>query len=222
MVRPQRRVLLASENLVRASAGAPGGRPQPKAEVPLARAGRQESVLWRARKRAATLSERCSHVLVSAERCLKGPSQSCHGEGNRQQSGPERLRDTRGAAGTFYSPLAVTQCDESSARSRLRDHECAERQGRREANYYAARPRTSRVGELLPNGHVLLGVSQDRLFCVIATGAFDVSACRTATDQVGPLNRRTVLGCGSISTARERRLPGASHTRTIIVKPRTL
>jgi hypothetical protein len=52
-----------------------------------------------ARKRAATSSERCSHVIFSAERCLKGPSRSCHGEGNRQQSGPERLLDLSGVAG---------------------------------------------------------------------------------------------------------------------------
>ena len=103
MVRPERRVLLASESLVRVSAGAPGSRPQAKAEMPTVRAGRQKSILWRARKRAATVSERCSHVIVSAERCLKGPSQSCHGEGNRQQSGPERLLDLSGVwgGGTF-------------------------------------------------------------------------------------------------------------------------
>ena len=52
-----------------------------------------------ARKRAATLSERCSHVIFSAERCLKGPSRSCRGEGNRQQSGPERLLDLSGVEG---------------------------------------------------------------------------------------------------------------------------
>ena len=52
-----------------------------------------------ARKRAATPSERCSHVIVSAERCLKGSSQSCHGEGNKQQSGPERLLDLSGVMG---------------------------------------------------------------------------------------------------------------------------
>ena len=67
--------------------------------MPTVRAGRQKSILWRARKRAATLSERCSHVIVSAERCLKGPSRSCHGEGNRQQPGPEWLLDLSGVAG---------------------------------------------------------------------------------------------------------------------------
>ena len=103
MVRPERRVLLAGERPVRVSAGAPGSRPQPKAEMSPATAGRQKSILWRARKRAATSSERCSHVIVSAERCLKGPSWSYHGEGNRQQSGPERLLDLSGVwgGGTF-------------------------------------------------------------------------------------------------------------------------
>ena len=99
MVRPERRVLLAGARPVRVSAGAPGSRPQAKAEMPTVRAGRRKSILWRARKRAATSSERCSHVIVSAERCLRGPSQSCHGEGNRQQSGPERLLDLSGVRG---------------------------------------------------------------------------------------------------------------------------
>ena len=100
MVRPERRVLLASESLARVSAGAPGSRPQPKAEMPPARAGRQEPLQETgARKRAATSSERCSHVIVSAERCLKGPSRSYHGEGNRQQSGPERLLELSGIGG---------------------------------------------------------------------------------------------------------------------------
>ena len=35
-------------------------------------------------------SERCSHVIVSAERCLRGPSRSFHGEGNRQQANSRR------------------------------------------------------------------------------------------------------------------------------------
>jgi hypothetical protein len=86
MVRPERRVLLASESLVRVSAGAPGSRPQAKTEMSTVRAGRQKSILWRARKRAAISSERCSLVILSAERCLGGPSRSCHGEGNRQHS----------------------------------------------------------------------------------------------------------------------------------------
>ena len=30
--------------------------------------------------------ERCSHVIVSAERCWRGPRRSYHGEGNRQQT----------------------------------------------------------------------------------------------------------------------------------------
>jgi hypothetical protein len=103
MVRPERRVLLAGASPVRVSAGAPGSRPQAKAEMPTVRAGRQKSILWGARKRAATISERCSHVIFSAERCLKGPSRSCHGEGNRQHPGPERMLDLSGVwgGGTF-------------------------------------------------------------------------------------------------------------------------
>ena len=104
MVRPERRVVLADERSVRVSVGAPGSRPQPEGEIRQARAGRQKPVKEQgARKRAATISERCSLVTVSAERCLKGPSRSCHGEGNRQHSGPERVVDLSGVwgGGTF-------------------------------------------------------------------------------------------------------------------------
>ena len=52
-----------------------------------------------AKERAAISSERCSLVKLSAERCLGGPSRSCHGEGNRQQSGLERLLDLSGVGG---------------------------------------------------------------------------------------------------------------------------
>ena len=52
-----------------------------------------------ATKRAVTHRERCSLDKLSAERCLGGPSRSCHGEGNRQQSGLERLVDLSGVAG---------------------------------------------------------------------------------------------------------------------------
>ena len=68
--------------------------------MPPARAGRQKPLKETgARERAATSSERCSHVIVSAERCSKGPSRSYHGEGNRQQAGPERLLDLSGVRG---------------------------------------------------------------------------------------------------------------------------
>src|ERR1700687_5934179 len=100
MVRPERRVLPAGTIPARISAGAPGSRPQPKAEMPPARAGRQKPLKQKgANKRAATLSERCSLDKLSAERCLGGPSRSCHGEGNRQQPGQERLLDLSGVLG---------------------------------------------------------------------------------------------------------------------------
>ncbi len=68
--------------------------------MPPARAGRQKPLKEKgAKKRAATVSERCSSVRLSAERCLGGPSRSFHGEGNRQQTGPERMLDLPGVAG---------------------------------------------------------------------------------------------------------------------------
>src|SRR5580698_1400559 len=132
MVRPERRVLLAGARPVRVSAGAPGSRPQAKAEMPTVRAGRQKSVKRRARKRAATSSERCSHVIVSAERCLKGPSRSCHGEGNRQQPGPERLLDLSGVwgGGTFPEKNAEQERPYLAVES---DKDRAYKAGRRKA-----------------------------------------------------------------------------------------
>ena len=52
-----------------------------------------------ANRRAATISERNSLVIFSAERCSGGPSRSYHGEGNRQQTGPEGMLDLPGVAG---------------------------------------------------------------------------------------------------------------------------
>src|SRR5271165_3253038 len=98
MVRPERRVVLADERSVRVSAGAPGSRLQPGGEIRPGRAECRKPLKERgARKRAAILSERCSLVKLSAERCWKGPSRSCHGEGNRQHSGrPDGVLDLSG------------------------------------------------------------------------------------------------------------------------------
>ena len=105
MVRPDRRDVLADERSVRVSAGAPGSRLQAGGEIRPYEAECQKPLKERgARKRAAILSERCSLVTLSAERCLGGPSRSYHGEGNRQHSGrPERMLDLPGAwvGGTF-------------------------------------------------------------------------------------------------------------------------
>jgi hypothetical protein len=118
MVRPERRVLLAGARPVRVSVGAPGSRPQPKAEMPPARAGRQKPLQETgARKRAATSSERCSHDILSAERRLKGPSRSYRGEGNRQQPGPNRRLDLSGVegGGTFPEKSAEQERPYSAA-----------------------------------------------------------------------------------------------------------
>src|SRR5580658_8018557 len=116
MVRPERRVLLTSESLVRVSAGAPGSRPQLAGEILTARAGRRKPLKERgARKRAATLSERCSHVILSAERCLKGPSRSCRGEGNRQYSArPEGVLDLSGVWGGGTFPKSIAEQERPS------------------------------------------------------------------------------------------------------------
>jgi len=68
-----------------------------------------------ARKRAATLSERCSHVIFSAERCLKGPSRSFRGEGNRQHSvKPDGVLDLSGVVGGGTFPKSIAEQERPS------------------------------------------------------------------------------------------------------------
>jgi hypothetical protein len=135
MVRPERRDFLADERSVRVSAGAPGSRLPSGGEIRPYEAECQKPLKERgARKRAATLSERCSHVILSAERCLKGPSRSCRGEGNRQYSArPEGVLDLSGVAGggTFPkkiveqerpSPAAMSGKDRAYKAGRLKVH----------------------------------------------------------------------------------------------------
>src|SRR5881227_3923635 len=100
MVRPERRVVLTGGSPVRVSAGAPGSRLQPGGEIRPSRAECRKPLKERgANQRAATISERNSLVRLSAERRLGGPSRSCHGEGNRQHPGSERVLDLLGVSG---------------------------------------------------------------------------------------------------------------------------
>src|SRR5580692_11286213 len=100
MARPERRIVLTGESPVRVSAEATGSRLQPGGEIRPSEAECQEPLKERgANQRAATISERNSLVIFSAERCLEGPSRSCHGEGNRQHSGSERMLDLPGVSG---------------------------------------------------------------------------------------------------------------------------
>jgi hypothetical protein len=111
MVRPVRRVVLADERSVRVSAGAPGSRLQAGGEIRPCEAECRKPLKERgARKRAATLSERCSLVTFSAERCLGGPSRSYHGEGNRQHSAePDGMLDLSGVVGGGTFPKKNTE-----------------------------------------------------------------------------------------------------------------
>jgi hypothetical protein len=73
-----------------------------------------------ANQRAATTSERCSLVKLSAERCLGGPSRSCHGEGNRQHSGkPDGMLALFGVlgGGTFAKNRAEQERPSPAAKS---------------------------------------------------------------------------------------------------------
>jgi hypothetical protein len=100
MVRPERRVVLAGESPVRVSARAPGSRLQPGGEIRPSRAECRKPLKEReANQRAATISERCSLVTLSAERCSRGPNRSYRGEGNRQHPRLERMLDLSGVSG---------------------------------------------------------------------------------------------------------------------------
>ena len=116
MVRRERRDFLAGESSVRVNAGAPGSRLQAGGEIRPCQAECRKPLKERgARKRAATLSERCSHVILSAERCLKGPSRSCHGEGNRQHSArPEGVLDLSGVLGGGTFPKSKAEQERPS------------------------------------------------------------------------------------------------------------
>jgi hypothetical protein len=121
MVRPARRDFLAEERSVRVSAGAPGSRLQAGGEIRPCEAECRKPLKKRgARKRAATLSERCSHVIFSAERCLKGPGRSFHGEGNRQHCvRPDGMLDLSGVVGggTFPKKIAEQERPSPAAKS---------------------------------------------------------------------------------------------------------
>ena len=73
-----------------------------------------------ASKGAATTSESCSLVKLSAERCLRGSSRSFHGEGNRQQSArPDGKLDLFGVVGggTFVKNIAEQERPYLAAKS---------------------------------------------------------------------------------------------------------
>jgi hypothetical protein len=116
MVRPARRDFLTGESPVRVSAGAPGSRLQAGGEIRPYEAECQKPLKERGvRKRAATSSERCSHVIFSAERCSKGPSRSFHGEGNRQHSDkPDGVLDLSGVWGGGTFPKKIVEQERPS------------------------------------------------------------------------------------------------------------
>jgi len=87
MVRPESCDELTGGSPVRVSARAPGSRLRLLREIAVVE--RSVESLWKegAKQRAATVSEVCSLVRLSAERCLGGPSRSFRGEGKRQRRG---------------------------------------------------------------------------------------------------------------------------------------
>ena len=100
MVRPESRIVLTGASPVRVSAVAPGSRLPAGREIRPTEAECRKPLKEKgANQRAATISERNSLVRLSTERCLGGPSRSCHGEGNRQHSGTERMLDLPGVSG---------------------------------------------------------------------------------------------------------------------------
>jgi hypothetical protein len=116
MVRPERRDGLTGESPVRVSAGAPGSRLPTEGEIRLNEAERQKPLKERGASRwAATKGERSSLVIWSAERCLRGPSRSFHGEGNRQHSViPDGELDLSGVLGGGTSGKSIVEQERPS------------------------------------------------------------------------------------------------------------
>ena len=111
MVRPEQSCTdLTGESPVLVITGEPGSRLQLRGVISWASAERRKPQLEEAKERAVTSSERCSLVRLSTERCSRGPSRSCHGEGNRQlpvkpewewtSPGYRRRHATKGMDGT--------------------------------------------------------------------------------------------------------------------------
>src|SRR5215470_14692054 len=95
MACPERRIGLTGESPVRVSAGAPGSRLRSRGEIRAARRS-VESPCKRGEQTNGLQQSVNANSLdkLSAERCLGEPSFSCHSEGNRQRSGPERMLDS--------------------------------------------------------------------------------------------------------------------------------
>jgi hypothetical protein len=183
MVRPERRDVLADERSVRVSAGAPGSRLQAGGEIRPYEAECRKPLKKRgARKRAAISSERCSHVIFSAERCLKGPSRSFRGEGNRQHSvKPDGVLDLSGVegGGTFPKSIAEQERPYLAAESgKDRAYKAGRRKAcgvRRESEGFDQR-RRRRFDLIL-----------DKLGFVLRSGSVPMKACNTTRRREGTL-----------------------------------
>jgi hypothetical protein len=109
---------------VRISARASGSRLRSLREIVVTE--RSVESLWKkggAKKRAATVSEVCSLVRLSTERCLGGPSRSCRGEGKRQRRGSGAAAGPpRGIGrGTFRKSDTEQERPSSAARRRSKE-----------------------------------------------------------------------------------------------------
>ena len=211
MVRPERRVVPAGAGPARVSAGAHGSRFQGGGEIQPSRAECQEPLMERGgKRRAATTGEHNSLVKFSAERCLEGPSRSFHFEGNRQQPGPERMLDLSGfAGGGTQAQSKAEQERPSPAASSGKDR--AYRAGRlksRGAGRESERPAVPKEGvQDNAHGHV----------CGQSLRRWQYSARRATAHEAGSIHRRSVLRDGTAQTDGHCEIPGASHTRKIIV-----
>jgi hypothetical protein len=129
MVRPDEVVMFATSRCIelagaspaRVSAGAPGSRLQSWREIAAAERSVKSPRKGGATKRAATSRQACSLDRASAERRTRGPSRSCHGEGNRQRmaTGLAAAGPLRGRERSTLRQLDAEQERPSSAPIRL-------------------------------------------------------------------------------------------------------
>src|SRR5579885_3663095 len=117
----------------------------------------------------------------------------------------------------FHAAVAESEGYEETAGSRARvDQQAAKREGC-EAGHRGTDARTSRLGELFPDGECRPGVQQDGLLRGQKLPPLAVPAGRATADEADSIHRRSAVRDGFASFDGHGEIPGASHTQKIIV-----
>ena len=119
----------------------------------------------------------------------------------------------------FHAAVAEPEGDEETSGPCTRvDQQAAKREGC-EADHRGTDARASRLGELFPDGECRPGVQQDGQLRGAEPAPLAVPAGRATADEASAIHRRSAIRDGSAQVDGHREIPGASHTKKIIVKP---